>query len=388
MSTVDTESLRAISYIGSSEQRKRLRKKFPEATGLAEAPFHVLITSYANFLQDYLHFCQIPFEAVVVDDGVAWMAAANADPNSPLGTVWDSALFSKNDHQMGLADIKSSDWDFSVDELDKEVIKDAWIGLTARHRILTSSTTRLQQRASAESIPVAGLINFVSPHFADAVREEWDRSRISNDPASMQHFRKLLARVVVVHSPSSTYYGDLKNHELALQSLQGELKVSEHDDEPVPDLISDDAFVDNGKVSQSRKAALHWLGPIETSWLRYELGLIDFKSILEAMKASSSYGHLCEEIITASSTTTSGATGHITGTLAYRLAMRCCRHFGSEQGLRQHHSAMHAPPGTWLCRTCGSDCVTSQARTHHERSCGQPTAGKSSSDEMGENKSF
>jgi len=32
-------------------------------------------------------------------------------------------------------------------------------------------------------------------------------------------------------------------------------------------------------------------------------------------------------------------------------------------------AALHAPPGTWLCRSCGSDCGTSQARTHHERYC-------------------
>ena len=58
--------------------------------------------------------------------------------------------------------------------------------------------------------------------------------------------------------------------------------------------------------------------------------------------------------------------------MAFRYGVRCGRHFGSEQGLRQHTAAQHAPPGTWLCRTCGSDCITSQARTHHERSCGQP----------------
>jgi hypothetical protein len=58
--------------------------------------------------------------------------------------------------------------------------------------------------------------------------------------------------------------------------------------------------------------------------------------------------------------------------MAFRCGVRCGRHFGSEPGLRQHVSALHAPPGTWLCRTCGVDCITSQARTHHERSCGQP----------------
>ncbi len=47
----------------------------------------------------------------------------------------------------------------------------------------------------------------------------------------------------------------------------------------------------------------------------------------------------------------------------------CGRMFGTEQGLRQHIAAMHAPPGTWLCRICGKDCRTSQARTVHEKAC-------------------
>jgi len=96
------------------------------------------------------------------------------------------------------------------------------------------------------------------------------------------------------------------------------------------------------------------------------------------MKASLMYGHICEEITTASSVST-GATGQIIGNLAFKLAIRCGKCFGSEQGLRQHHSTHHAPPGTWLCRNCKADCVTSQARTHHERSCGQPSAAGGSS---------
>lgn len=373
MSTVDTEHLRALKYEGERGKRRRIRKQFPNATGLAESPFHVIITSYAHFLQDYLHFCQMPFEAVVVDDGASVLAAAQVDVNSQLGTIWDSAFFSKSDHQMGLAGATPKDWDFGVDDLDEDTLRDAWIGLTARHRILTTSTIDSRGRATSDVLPVTGLVNFVAPHFADTVREEWDRSRISNDAASMKHFRKLLTRSVVVHAPKSE---EQNLYKLAMQALNGNLPASNRVEDPVPEVILDEVFVSDGKVAQSRRSALQWLGRYEDSWLRYEVGIASFQPILDAMRASGVYGHLCEEIVTASSTTTTGATGQVAGTLAYRLAVRCGRHFGSEQGLRQHLSALHAPPGTWLCRTCGSDCVTSQARTHHERSCGQPTNGK------------
>jgi hypothetical protein len=83
-------------------------------------------------------------------------------------------------------------------------------------------------------------------------------------------------------------------------------------------------------------------------------------------------GFVCEEIVTASSLTTSGANGAVTGPAAYRTAVRCGRPFSNEQSLRQHIVAFHAPAGTWLCRSCGIDCVTSQARAHHERSCSVP----------------
>ena len=190
----------------------------------------------------------------------------------------------------------------------------------------------------------------------------------------MEHFRKLLTRSLVVHYPESHHQDTYK---LAMQAMRGDLPACHRSDSEVPELISDEQFVSEGKVAYSRRAALQWLGPPEESWLRYELGKVNFQPILDAMKLSDLFGHMCEEAVTASSTTSSGATGQVTGTLAYRLAVRCGRHFGSEQGLRQHISALHAPPGTWLCRTCGSDCITSQARTHHERSCGQPSAGKS-----------
>ena len=166
LNTVNTESLRALRYSGTSKQRTKLRRQFPKATGLSEASFHVIITSYANFLQDYLHFCQTPFETVIIDDGVSWMAAAQGDPNSAVGVLWESAIWSKSDQQVGLAGATYKDWDFSREKFDEDTIKDAWIGLSARHRIMTSSTLQIQQRASAEVVPVSGLVSFVAPHYA------------------------------------------------------------------------------------------------------------------------------------------------------------------------------------------------------------------------------
>ena len=374
MSTVDEKSLRAMPYKGNAEQRRRLRKKFTQATGLSDAPFHVIVTSYTNFLKDYIHFCQTPFEVVLMDDGASIMAAAHNDPNSAIHTIWEEALFSKSDHQMGLAGSFLRDWDYEEDEFDEDTLKDVWIGLTARHRLITSSKLLIQnpKTPTQDMLPVSGLLNFVVPHFAEAVREEWDRSRIGNDDASMRHFQKLLTRSLVVHAPK---VDDQSVFKLAMKTLQGDMEDPIRSKDPkIPKIIADEKFIIDGKVASSRRSALHWLGPVEDSWLRYELGSANFGPIITAMKASLNYGHICEEIVTASSVTT-GATGQIFGNVAYKLAVRCGRSFGSEQGLRQHLSTHHAPPGTWLCRTCKADCVTSQARTHHERSCGQPSAG-------------
>ncbi|CAJ1969428.1 unnamed protein product [Cylindrotheca closterium] len=381
MSMDNVDSLRCLKYAGTSSQLCKLRKQFPDANGLPEAPFHVIVTSYAQFLRDYLHFCQMPFEAVLMDDGVSWLAAAQGDPNSPMGKIWDEAIWSKSDHQMGLAGTIEKEWDYSVDTFDETTIKEAWVGLTARHRIATSSILKVQQRASLDTLPVERIVNFILPHFAEVTREEWDRSRITNDTASMKHFRKLLTRAIVVHDSTNE---DLDPYKLAIEALQGDLPSVEKSNDPeVPELIPDETFVSDGKVAASRRSALQWLGSSDESWLRYELGSVQFKHILEAMKNSSSYGHICEEIVTASILTSTGATGQVAGSMAYRPAVRCGRHFGSEQGLRQHHSALHAPPGTWLCRICSVDCVTSQARTHHERSCGQPNGGLDSSNGLG-----
>lgn len=376
----DTTRLRACKYSGSRTERRRLRKMWPSATGLPEDPIHVIVMSYASFLEDYLHVCQIPWGTVIVDDGASWMAASQGDPNSSLAALWEKAFWSTNDHYTGLAGTTLSQWDFELDDWKENLtadgssnaIKDAYIGLTARHRILTASKLFLQHRQSVDLLPVSGVVNFVSPHFAFVVREEWDRNNISKDAPSMDHFRRLVARYTVVHHP-----GDLDSDmkDLAVQALEGSLPLTDEGPEALaPVEIPEEEFVSAEKVTFSRRACLGWLGPAN-SCLRYELGRADFQPILEIMKISTKHGHYCEEVTTASSMTTSGATGQVTGTMAYRMAVRCGRHFGSEQGLRQHISAQHAPPGTWLCRTCGSDCITSQARTHHERACGQPSPG-------------
>ena len=371
LKTINTESLRALAYLGDREQRRKLRFFFPKATGLVDSPFHVLVTSYKSFLEDYLHFCQFAFETVVVDDGASWMAAANSDQNSPLGTIWDQAIWSSKDHA-GLAGTTFKKWDYLSDHIPVSVQQEAWIGLTARNRILTASVVEVSMKNSLDRLPVSGLVDFVAPHFANAVREEWDRSRIHADADSMNHFRKLLTRSIIVHSPGA----DQDLCKLAMKALNGGLPPADRSqDPPVPAFIPDEQFVSDGKVASSRRGALVWLGPPERSWLRYELGSVSIRKILDILSKSSTFGNFCEEIVVSSLTTSTGSAGQVAGSLAYRLAQRCNRHFGTEQNLRQHLSAFHAPPGTWLCRTCGTDCITSQSRTHHERSCGQATSG-------------
>lgn len=365
----ESSKLRVLSYIGSKALRRFLRKHWSKAHGLKTSSFHVLVTSYSSFLEDYLHFCQQPWQVALLDDGYALLAAAQSDPNSLLGQLWEEGIFSCNDQHIGIAGTSyQAEWDVTREDND---IKTACIGLTVRRRILTTCQMWPKQKDPRNLIPEPGLLRFLMPNFVDVIKDEWDRSKLTQDIASVEYLRKLLARCVVVHCPEENQDDML---ELAIMAMCGELpqENSFEDDAPVPMIIPDEIFVGDGKISQSRRLALSWLGTSEFSWLRYELGVSSFKSIIDSMKQSTTHGHICEEVLTASSTTSSGVGGAVTGTLAYRFAVRCCRSFGSEQGLRQHQAAQHSPPGTWLCRTCGSDCGTSQARTHHERSCGQP----------------
>ncbi|KAL7578416.1 hypothetical protein ACA910_012812 [Epithemia clementina (nom. ined.)] len=371
---IEEHQLRVLVFDGTKEERRKLRRRFSEASGVAEAPFHVVVVSYSIFLEDYLHFCQVPFEVIILDEGASWMAASHGDPNSSLATVWEQGIWSRRQHAgVAGAIVVADPWDFTADEIPESAMKDACIGLTARHRIMTASHLVAENKSSIELLPISAVVSFLSPFFSSVVQEEWDRSNIAKDADSMQHFRKLVARSMVIHHESSPLR-DM--HEMALLGLEGQMGFTERFGDPItPEFITDDDFVAAEKVTFSRRACLSWLGTKSVDWLRYELGSSNFQHILDAMKVSTKHGHFCEEITTASSTTSSGATGQVGGTMAYRLAVCCLRHFGSEQGLRQHISAQHAPPGTWLCRTCGIDCITSQARTHHERTCGQPTNG-------------
>mmetsp|Transcript_13452 Transcript_13452/g.19827 ORF Transcript_13452/g.19827 Transcript_13452/m.19827 type:complete len:1312 (-) Transcript_13452:194-4129(-) len=372
----ESDNLRVLQYAGSTYNRRKFRQQYFGSNarlGFKESPYHVLVTSYQDFLDDYLDFAQMPFNVALLDEGFSWLAAAQSDPNSQLAQLWDQALFSTVDAHIGLA--TGQDWKFGMNTNNtKQPAKDAWIGITCRHRILTTPTLSLSNKQRSMTLP--GLLACILPHFTDVIKEEWDRSRITHDIPSLDHLKNLLTRSIVVHSLDR----ELALQQLAMYSMDGMINTVDPEDETEPpDIITDEDFVAEGKISQSRRAALAWISP----WMRYELGVASFQKILKFMKESNRHGHVCQEILPASVTTSSGASGAIIGSFAYRLGVRCCRSFGSEQGLRQHIAALHAPPGTWLCRTCGSDCGTSQARTHHERACGQPTEGTEEKDNSG-----
>lgn len=371
----DTDSLRVLAYKGSKSHRRKLRRHFENANGLPDSSFHVMVVSYTDFLQDYLHLCQLPYEAVILDDGWAWMTAAHIDQNSSIGIMWDEGMFSTSDQHTGNAGtMQNEKWDFADDDLSKDQVKKACTGLTARHRILTSPSVYAGSRDSRHQGPVPSLIKFLLPHFPDIVGEEWDRSRIETDAPSMEHMRKLASRSIIVYHPGSVQK-DL--YKLALDGMHGLLPSGDRSqDTTVPEIIQDHTFIADGKISHSRRSALACFGLESKSWLRYELGLASLQVIQDTVRRSGAHGYVCEEIVPASSLTSSGANGTVSGMMAYRLAVRCGRSFGSEVGLRQHMAGMHAPPGTWLCRTCGVDCGTAPSRTAHERTCGQPPPGK------------
>ena len=393
--------LRGLRYDGSVRHRRRMRMDHFTSVGLSglpDTPYNVIVTTYKTFIQDYLHLCQIPFQSVVLDDGMSWLGTAHFDPNGQLGKAFDMAMWSKSDNHAGLAGVRNEKWDFSLDVApDGTIIKPiasestagsqlvscSLVGLTARHRVLIASSMHSTYRDVLYSAPVPALLSFLLPQFADVVREEWDRSRIHACEKSMDHVRKLLCRGIVVYTGSDSTK-DLFS--LAMSGMAGAEEVTSlcnisRGDESDPDMlgekiqsVSTDKMISDGKIVQSRRLAATWLRV--GSPIRQELGTIAFGPIVNAFKTRSSTGYVCEEIVTASSITVNGAGGAIAGPSAYKTAVRCGRKFGSEQGLRQHIAALHAPPGTWLCRSCAVDCGTSQARTHHERSCASNATGK------------
>jgi len=273
------------------------------------------------------------------------------------------------------------------------------LGLTTRHRILLCSSMCASYRGHTYPAPVPSLLSFLCPQFSDVTREEWDRSRIFNCPASMKHFRGLLARSVVVHGTNDLLRNTDQHHqqhrhrvmsgntteteaaamtahaEVAKEAMEGtglfkghipdneaaaEQQQQQLDHDASVMITSTDNLIADGKITQSRKFAAGWLTPS----LRHSLGAYSLDPILNAIESISKAGYVCEELVASSSSSN-----------YFTCAARCGRTFQSEQGLRQHMAALHAPPGTWLCRSCGSDCGTSQARTHHERYCAAAAGG-------------
>jgi len=403
--------LRVLPYHGSKERRRRLRKHFgslspsPDSPfcylgGLPDSPYHVILTTFSALVEDYVHFCQVPFQAVVFDDGMSWLGCASYDPNGKFGKVWDSGVWSNSDGGAGLGGVGVGGWDFRKDDggIDDEKKKSSngglstgkkdnagltgdgnssgklLIGLTARHRILLASSMHAEFRGQIYKAPVQGLLSYLMPQFIDAVRDEWERSRVHNCDQSMNYMRKLIVRSVVVYCGDPAIRRESDSFALALKAMNGELIPSQIiKSEGSFDEDSGSYVVSSTKITQPRRFATSWFKP--SSAAGNELSSISLEPILSAVRKYSAAGFVCEELVTASSLTTSGAGGQVAGPAAYRSAVRCGRSFGSEQGLRQHIAALHAPPGTWLCRSCGGDCFTSQARTHHERTCGITEAG-------------
>ncbi|KAL7534723.1 hypothetical protein ACHAXR_007024, partial [Thalassiosira sp. AJA248-18] len=391
--------LRVLPYHGSKACRRQLRKHFgclfpsPKSHfstlgGLPESPFHVILTSYSALFEDYAHFCQIPFQVVLLDDGMSWLGCSHFDPNGKIGKIWNSGLWSNFDHGSGRAGVvdgvgQNSTWDFSKDVVGFEADgkpgstkeKNGWkklqIGLTARHRILLASNMHAQYRGQVYKAPVLGLLSHLAPQFSEAIRDDWERSKVFSCKRSMAYIRTMIARLVVVYSGDSTALGLNDLVSISLKSLDGELPLcplnnhsAAQEDEGLDKLIK------SQKIVHSRKFAVAWFRP--SSSIRKELGIISLDPILSAVKKVTAGGFVCEEVVTSSSMTTSGASGSVVGLSAYRAAVRCGRCFSSEQGLKHHIATSHAPPGTWLCRSCGGDCGTGQARSHHERTCRAP----------------
>jgi hypothetical protein len=373
-----------LKYHGSPSICRRLRQKHFGAmsfSGLFESPFSVIVTTYQTFLRDYAHFCQIPFQVVVMDDGMSWLSLAHFDPNGQLGKVYNMAMWSKNDNYAGLAG-KNSGWDFNVDVApDGMMVEETTsnnkvyplLGLTARYRLLVASSMHSKYGDVIYKAPVQALISFVFPHFFDVVKEEWDRNKMNNCKESIEYIRSMLCRVIVVYSGSGQSFDPREMHSLAMAAMlgrDGALKKSEDIYSVKAKKFLTENLIAEGKITSSRRFVSSWLRT--SSPIRFELGTASLTPILDTFKTGgSTFGFLCEEIVTASSLKTTGSSVEDYGTLTFKPALRCGRKFATEQGLRQHIAAFHAPPGTWLCRNCAADCGTSQARTQHERSCGK-----------------
>jgi len=302
--------LRALPYHGDDSRRRRLRKHFTNSfDGLPSSTYHVVVTTYADFVEDYTHFCQVPFQAVIMDDGMSWLGCAHYDPQGDLGKVWNSATWSKAGAYQSQPNSHKNDCGGDVDKKSKlgsskkesESMEEnkLHIGLTARHRILIASTMHARYRGQLYKAPVPGLLSFLTPQFTDVIRDDWERCKVYNCKKSMEHIRSLVARSVVVYfgGPSvGSLSGLLK---LSCASMNGELpeqpgNVANEDDEL-------DEWVKRQKIVQTRKFAAAWFRPLST--VRKSFGEISLDPIIATVKKSNALGFVCEEVATASSLT-------------------------------------------------------------------------------------
>lgn len=415
--------LRVLPYHGSKVQRRQLRKHFGSIApssdshfsflgGLPDSHFHVILTTYSNLLEDFAHFCQIPFQVVLLDDGMSWLGSSYSDPNGDIAMLWNTGLWSKFDFGLGKTGVTNDggkrlmSWDFSKDIAGLEADDDNPevsvsngalgertssgrfpMGLTARHRILLASNMHAQCRGQVYKAPVLGLLTFLAPQFAETIMDDWERSRVTRCMQTMSCLRTVLARLLVVYSGDSTCRSPNDLIALSLRALQGELPLRSFSLPPPPPrqnvvMVETCSVGEEDEVTEKTKHLEKFanLRKNESAWfLPYssmynEIRFMLPKPILAGVKKTNAagYGYVCEEIVTASSCTIAGSCGAIVGLSAYRAAVRCGRCFSSELGLKQHILSSHAHSGSWLCRSCGGDCGTSQARTHHERSCRVP----------------
>ena len=300
----DEVQLRALSYQGDGSCRRRLRKHFTKSfDGLPSSAYHVVVTTYADFVEDYAHFCRMSFQAVVMDDGMSWLGCAHYDPQGVVGKVWNSAIWSKNQGQLtsrkndvfGEVEKKSKASSSKKDSETKDDRK-LQVGLTARHRILVASRMHARYRGQVYKAPVPGLLSFLTPQFTDIIRDDWDRSKVYNCKKSMEHIRSLVARSVVVYSGGGKLTASLK---LTLLSMNGELveqfSSNAQEDEGL------DEWLKRHKITQSRKFASAWFRP--SSPMRRSFGKISLDPIMTSVKKSNAQGFVCEEVATASSLT-------------------------------------------------------------------------------------
>ncbi len=391
--------LRGLRYQGNINYRRKMRTDYFTPiclAGLSSAPYNVIVTTYKTFFEDYIHFCRIPFQTVVLDDGMSWLGTAHYDPNGQIGKVFDIALWNKSDNYAGTAWVEDETWNFALNvcadgrlltDTNKESndrsksISTTVTGLTARRRILVASSLHSRHRDVTYSAPASSILSFLLPQFTEVVREEWDRSRIHTCEKSMEYVQKLICRGIVVYG--GFHSNEMNSLSLTMSSMTGakvfhkNMKDSYHDF-PIDrkNCTSTDKMVSDGKIVQSRRFAASWLRI--GSPIRQEFGSANLAPIIYAAKDRTTLGGfgICQEVVTSSSITANGAGGAVSGPAAFGLARRCGKECGNEQATRQHLAATHAPPGTWLCRTCSADCGTSQARTHHERSCTLTYSGK------------